>query len=220
MPSFFSLLILLLLLNLLSPADAGDILKRTWCFCGTDDRKTLTPRGIDLEKNLSPVEDGTKRGLAPRKSSRNNHVQTSWYGFEFYNAHANRTFFMEETCKSHYKGKHNHVGRDCWDYQNSHHKYCKHFHLLPHETSARHGRLRHHFCYHFHADPTQDSYSFDGQRREVSRFPLFKLNYEVREICEPICRDKFDMAMMKGRWHHGSLVSTIFDQADMCPHCA
>ena len=213
-------LVLALLLNLLPPTDAGDILKRTMCFCGTDEHKTLAPRGLDLDKTFSLVQGEAKRGLAPRESDHKHHVQTFWFVVDFYNAHVNRTFVMEETCESHYKGKHNRVGRDCWDYKHSHHKYCKHFHVRPHEKPARHGRLQHHLCYHFHPDSKRDSYSFDGQRRQASRFPLFKLNYEVREICEPICRDKFDLPMMKGRWHRGSSVSTIFDQADMCPHCA
>lgn len=204
---------IILLLNL-SPLviTRGDLLKRTLCYCGTDNHPFRLPEGED------GVQGMAKRGSAPPKPDPTV-LQTFWYSFEYYNVHLNQTFTMEETCTSNYTFPDNILTKDCWNYRSLRTKYCKHFHSGRNGKFASHGRRKHHFCYHFHR-VVRDTYSFDGQIRHVSQYPLYLLGSEVQEICEPICREKFGMPLMKGRWYLHSSVSTIFDEADMCRHCA
>ncbi|MCJ1271796.1 hypothetical protein MMC22_011701 [Lobaria immixta] len=215
MPSFFPILLIILLLNVPLAVTRGDLLKRTMCYCGTDNHRIDPPALVKGEDNVGDPQTNVKRSPIDVDA-----LQTFWYSFEYYNVHLNHTFVMEETCASNFDRTRHAHGSDCWDYLGSHHKYCKHFRLRPHDRSAGHGRTRHHFCYHFHRNWRQDSYSFDGQTRHVSEFPLFQLGYEVREICEPLCREKFDKPLMKGNWYWRSSVSTVFDEADMCDGCA
>lgn len=207
MPSSFSLLlILLLLLNLLPQAIArDDFLNRTMCYCGTGDSLTGDPA-----KNV-------RLGTAPQKLDLPA-LQTFWYRFEYYNTQLNHIFVMEESCASNYTHPGN-VEGSCWNYAGWTKKYCRHFPLMPDESSARHGRKRHRFCYDFRKHLVEDKYSFDGQVRRVSKYPLYLLGDEVRNVCEPICRQMFNMPMMQGHWDVRSSVSTIFEEADMCYEC-
>lgn len=229
---------LLYVLFLLAPlltltSGYGDVLNRTFCLCGTDfDFDPGLPRKermIYPDFNKREVPAGPSVGYRmdiPIPSRKGEGIpkerQATYFLFEYYNLYLDHVFVMEETCHSnHDTMKRDEIDReDCLDYMGERARHCKNFPLLPGEVSKH---SHHEFCYHFfRSDRKKDTYKWDGQRRAISKFwyLISELGDVVRDVCEPICKEKFDLPMFEGgRWYWKSRKDMVYDQADMCDVC-